>query len=114
MAWAAVTGGVGERGTGELAVGVVVGVAQQRAEPVDLRGAGHGEVEAGAERNAQGFAVVIGARNPSSATSAATSFAIDSRMPSCILRRRDAASHTVIHLNGYRRLVGHDGDVRTG
>ena len=63
MAWAAVTGGVGERGTGELAVGVVVGVAQQRAEPVDLRGAGHGEVVAGAERDAQGFAVVIGAES---------------------------------------------------
>jgi hypothetical protein len=45
-------GGVGECCAGELAVGVVVGVAQQCAEPVDLRGAGQGEVVAGAEQDA--------------------------------------------------------------
>ena len=53
-------GGVGERCTGELVVGVVA-VAKQRAEPIDLRGAGHGEVATGAEQDAQCFAVAVGA-----------------------------------------------------
>ena len=54
---------VGERGTGELTVGVgvVVAVAQQCAEPVDLCGAGHGQLVAGAEQDAQGFAIAVGA-----------------------------------------------------
>ena len=55
-------GGVGERCTGELVVGVVA-VAEQRAEPIDLRGAGHGEVVPGAEQDAQCFAVAVGAGN---------------------------------------------------
>ena len=55
-------GGVGERCAGELTVGVVVGVAQQCAEPVDLRGAGYGEVVTGAEQDPQRFAVPVGAR----------------------------------------------------
>ena len=38
-------------------VGVVVGAAQQCAEPVDLSGADHREVVTGAEQDAQGFAV---------------------------------------------------------
>jgi len=36
-------GGVGECCAGQLTVAVIVGVAQQCAEPVDLRGAGYGE-----------------------------------------------------------------------
>jgi hypothetical protein len=41
-------GGVGECCAGELTVAVVVGVAQQCAEPVDLCGAGHRQLVAGA------------------------------------------------------------------
>ena len=48
---------------GELTVGVVVGVAQQCAEPVDVCGAGQGQLVAGAEQDAQGFAVTVGPRN---------------------------------------------------
>ena len=41
-------GDVGECCAGELTVAVVVGVAQQCAEPVDLCGAGHRQLVAGA------------------------------------------------------------------
>jgi hypothetical protein len=52
--------GVAEAGAGQVAVGVIP-VAEQRAEPVGLRGAGGGQLVPGAQQNAQSFAVAVGA-----------------------------------------------------
>jgi hypothetical protein len=41
-----------------LSVGVVAG-QQQRAQPVGLRGDGHGELVAGTEQNLQRFTVAV-------------------------------------------------------
>jgi hypothetical protein len=54
--------GVVEGAAGQREVGVV-SVAEQRAEPVGLRGAGAGEFLAGAEQDPQRFAVPVGARD---------------------------------------------------
>ena len=57
-------GVLGERAAGEFAVGagvVAVAVAQQRAQPVGLRGTAHGQIVACAEQDPQRFAVSVGA-----------------------------------------------------
>jgi hypothetical protein len=57
------SGQAGENGLGECAAGevaiVVVAVAQQSTEPIDLRGGGHGELVAGTEQDPQCFSVPV-------------------------------------------------------
>jgi hypothetical protein len=53
--------GIGERGTGQISLGVPA-AQQQRADPVGLGGGDHGEFVAGAEQDPQRLTVAVGTR----------------------------------------------------